>query len=806
MRAWVSLTSAVLCWLLCAGVALAQRSDDDESELLLREARTAVAEKKYDLAARTLDRALAANPRRIDAYVLRAGVHSVKRQHAQAVALLQRAEVLAPDSLDVQGALGTQLILAGRAVEGAPILERVIARDPSRYQAHASLAGHYAQIGRHDKAIPAYRAYLETRPAALSREDNVHRAALGRSQLAFGDAVAARATFEAVSAADGKNLEAQFGRAWAVAAIDCREAIPMLEKLAALSEKYPELHLVRGQCARATGRTQRAIAFADQYLATKASGSGAAHALKGEAMADSGDLAGARREFEAALANDPKNLRLVIRQARVERLTGAPEAALKRLRATDAAEAASDFDFQLELAETQLALGDVKTARETVQPLVVTRPEHPGARLVLGGALIADGAWDGAIEHLEKGLALDPTSPRAKQLLSQALTASGARSLREQQPDAALATLGRAEELGGGGPALWKNLGIAYLIGEKPAQALPYFDRAAKGGRDAVALVLAARALGQLGRWDDARQRGEAALAISNGADVLLEVAANDLESGDAERAVARLDRGLAGAPAAQKGRITEAYRTAARAAASRAMAQGNYTTAVRHLERLLKAAPADDAAERIAVRCELALAATGAGDRDAAERALSAIEGKGVRCPFPPPADELAVPILSAIASGSGDATRAERALKRLGSLGRRGAGGATERLIADATRFVAIRAATDAYAKGRVDKARRFLDVARRQKGTANAPELTLDLAVLDLEAGRIDDAIRAFERVAGEVPEALIHLSIAYDKKGDRAASLEALERAERANVRFPPLKDWLAAKRRIYGGDK
>ena len=166
-------------------------------------------------------------------------------------------------------------------------------------------------------------------------------------------------------------------------------------------------------------------------------------------------------------------------------------------------------------------------------------------------------------------------------------------------------------------------------------------------------------------------------------------------------------------------------------------------------------------------------------------------------------PADELAVPVLSAIAAATGDAARAERSLAKLAALSRRAGGDAADRMIADATRFVAIRAAADAYARGRGDKARRFLELAKKQRGGHGNAELSHDLAVLDLDAGRVDQAIAQLERLTGDVPEAWVNLALAYERKGQRARALETLERAERAGVRFAPLKDWIAAKQRILG---
>ena len=51
---------------------------------------------------------------------------------------------------------------------------------------------------------------------------------------------------------------------------------------------------------------------------------------------------------------------------------------------------------------------------------------------------------------------------------------------------------------------------------------------------------------------------------------------------------------------------------------------------------------------------------------------------------------------------------------------------------------------------------------------------------------------------------MPEALVNLGIAYERKGDPLKALDAWRRARKAGVRFAPLADWIESKERIYGG--
>ena len=70
---------ARLCVAMCLVLAvaepvLAQRDQDEESQLLVEEAKRALAKKDYTRAGGLLDKALTASPRRIDLYIDRKSV------------------------------------------------------------------------------------------------------------------------------------------------------------------------------------------------------------------------------------------------------------------------------------------------------------------------------------------------------------------------------------------------------------------------------------------------------------------------------------------------------------------------------------------------------------------------------------------------------------------------------------------------------------------------------------------------------------------------------------------------------------
>ena len=74
----------------------------------------------------------------------------------------------------------------------------------------------------------------------------------------------------------------------------------------------------------------------------------------------------------------------------------------------------------------------------------------------------------------------------------------------------------------------------------------------------------------------------------------------------------------------------------------------------------------------------------------------------------------------------------------------------------------------------------------------------------ALRNLADGNVDAAINVLERVSTKLPEALVNLGIAYERKGDPLKALDAWRRARKAGARFAPLNDWIESKERIYGG--
>jgi tetratricopeptide (TPR) repeat protein len=114
-----------------------------------------------------------------------------------------------------------------------------------------------------------------------------------------------------------------------------------------------------------------------------------------------------------------------------------------------------------------------------------------------------------------------------------------------------------------------------------------------------------------------------------------------------------------------------------------------------------------------------------------------------------------------------------------------------------------VALEAAREAFNLGQLAQARRYLTAARGANARVGNDEVAHNLAALDLAEGKTDAAIAQLEKLAAKLPEALVNLGLAYEKKADHLKALDAWRRAKKAGSRHPGLVEWIESKERVYG---
>ena len=787
---------ALAALLAAQAPAWAQRpGEDEETEVLVDNARGAIAGKEYARAAQLLDQALAVNPRRIDLYVLRASVHGVQGEHDKAIALLQRAQILSPENDSVLSALGTELVQVGRGSEGVPLLEKIVARQPRRYEAQAVLGHYYLAHRQWDKAVVSLDAYFKFRPEGVGGDERL-KLDWADAHLRTGDAKTARHLFEEVLAKRKTSEAARLGVAWSAAATDCRDAMPILDAMGDLEAKYAEVSLVRGRCALLLGRLDDALAATERYRKARPN-AGDGWALAGDVQSEKRNPPAAESAYGKALEIDNSNRLYAFKLARTERLLGKPDKAAKLLE--PGAPQGYEDDWTIEYGEALLALGKPQPLLDHIGAWSDAHPDKATAQYLRGSAMLGLGDVSGAVPHLEKATAKG--EPRAAKPLIDSLNALAAASLANKPPDLARAkTLLAQADAVGDDVMTWRNLGAVMLANNEVDGAAGILKKAVdKNPNDPIALHLYGRALATGKKYDDARTMFTRAIK-AYGKDTRVAIcgadfAQSELAAGRGEQAVDALEAAFAAAPDADsRTRLGKQIVIAARSTATDAMRTGRFAVAVKVLKDAQKIVP-----DSVEVGCDLALAATGAGLRDAALDQLHKLEAQKSNCPFVAPADELAVPILIAWNEGS-TSRKTTAALQRLDRI-RAKARGAAEPLARIAAREIALRGAQEAYLNGNLRQASSFLQSAKAYDRVS--PEIAHDLAVIDLASGNVDGAIAELERVRDEVPEAFVNLGIAYDRKHVPEKAIEYWKRAVSLGVRYAPLKDWLDTKLRFWG---
>jgi tetratricopeptide (TPR) repeat protein len=133
----------------------------------------------YQLALEVANKALAIDPEYAPAYAQLGRIASVyDNDLAAAARYLERALDLEPANLDILGNAASLAQDLGRLDEAIALNEYVVARDPVNDGGHFGLGVLYAQAGRPDEAIAAYRTALSLNPERMVTQSYIGLALL----------------------------------------------------------------------------------------------------------------------------------------------------------------------------------------------------------------------------------------------------------------------------------------------------------------------------------------------------------------------------------------------------------------------------------------------------------------------------------------------------------------------------------------------------------------------------------------------------------------------------------------------------
>jgi putative PEP-CTERM system TPR-repeat lipoprotein len=318
--------------------------------------------------------------------------------------------------LQLAGALAYQ---SGSMREAEQLLGKALQAAPGLPYARGLLAQTYLQGGQADKALSTITPLLQAeKPSAeiLSLAAAVY--------LRNGDSKKAEELFDRAIAANPKDMKARTALALTHLYKDNESgAIGELESIAdSDTGTTADLALVNANLRRSN--VAGALKAIDR-LEKKQPDKPLAPSLRGRVLLATGDMQGARRNFDRALAADANFFPAVQGLALLDLRENNPSAAEQRFEKAAGRQPASVQPL-LALAELRVRTGK---AKETIVPLLTkaakVRPNDATARLMLVDYLLQVQDYKPALDAAQDALAALPSDPRIQDALARSQLAVG---------------------------------------------------------------------------------------------------------------------------------------------------------------------------------------------------------------------------------------------------------------------------------------------------------------------------------------------------------------------------------------------
>ncbi len=762
-------------------------------------------------------RAIAQNDKLTDAYWHLAAIYYRNRQYAQAVALLRRS----PDqaNLDVREQLGLNLFKTATPppVEAVQLLESVVAQRPEAFAAEERIGEYYLRSAP-AKSVVALEAYLRSRPSAAASLDGQVRMLLATAQLYARDWDAAEQGFirlrQERPGESGPTL--MLGTVY-VGKKDCARAVPLLEAVRGQAETQPTIRYNLAGCYLKMHRMGEAEKEAKAYAKARPK-EGRAHQLLGDVLVEQRDFAGAATAYNAGVQAAPDDDGLRVRLARAQLAGKNYGAAISTLREV-LARSPNNLDAQAVLLEASVA---TNAPWERIEPTVrslTAATRSATAQSAVGHADYVHGHDAEAEVAYHNVLRIEPTNKSATTRLVLVLNhravtlLTGAADVDPQ----AEADLNEAQRLLPDDFVTLHNAGVLQLVRKHYAEAEVVFTQLARRapndatmhrllGRALAAQLKSAPAIVEYERAQQLAQKvGGAELAGIDAELGPLYVDGDKLDS-----AVTVLDQGLKeaeGAGPADAALIPVLQRNVALAHLRRGLAR--LRDAKRGEEAYTDLARALEAPKSTLVGKELAAADCGEGFAALATNRIGQAQEGFSRalalggCALRPPYDRLGLGFFAAYAAYRDAQSPAKRegSIRTFTQLSSKTAGVTLDwlrQLLRSAYELTAF----DVYQRN--DGKRAELLLRNASKVPAKGERRTLDhnMAVIDLQAGRLAVAERVLEGLNGRPAEALVNLGILRDRQGDAKRALDLYRKALEKGAHAPKLKEWIDIKERLF----
>ncbi|WP_296951471.1 XrtA/PEP-CTERM system TPR-repeat protein PrsT [uncultured Massilia sp.] len=417
------------------------------------------------------------------------------RDFGKASAYLEKAAELAPKAAAVRTSLGLSRLAQGDQARGLSELELATSLDPKSAQATMALVQTEMNLKHYDKALAAVQSLEKAQP------DNPQVQNLkGAVYMIKGDAAAARAAFEKAVA-----LQPNF--------------FPAVTNLARLDmqDKKPDAAKQRFE----------------KLLEKDKNNYGAMAAL--------GDLAMVQQHtdeatswYEKASAANPDAvvpaLKLGVHYLRIDQ----PQKALTLARKFQTANPTNADLLEL-LGQAQVATKDTAGALETYSKLANVLPKSAQPQLRLAGVRMLQQNNAAAAEDLRRAVELQPDFIPAR--LAQIELA-----VRSNRPDEALDTARQIQKLDAKAPVGYAVEGDLLMMQNKPAQALPAYEKALAISKSPELMLKTLQAMKVAGKEKEAQVRaGQWLKEKPDNVAIAMFVAEGSLARKDYKAAIAQL-------------------------------------------------------------------------------------------------------------------------------------------------------------------------------------------------------------------------------------------------------------------------
>ncbi|MGX4641084.1 XrtA/PEP-CTERM system TPR-repeat protein PrsT [Massilia sp. SYSU DXS3249] len=381
-----------------------------------------------------------------------------KGDHKAAMIQLKNAVAKSPEDGEARMQLATLYLETGDALSADKELRKAASLGIPAERTLPLLAQAMQAQGKFKELLNEIKPEIAAKSAPLT-------AIRGDALLATNDQEGAKAAYEAALALQPANGAALTGLArLALVKQDLPTAERYASEAVAKDANNPEVWMFRGGMLRGMNKPDEALAAFDKVLALRPQDRNA-NLEKAYIRINQAKFPEAQAEIAAAQKNAPNSLLVTYAQALLDYTQGKNAA-----------------------------------ARESLQRVLKSAPEHMPSILLAGAVELNLEAPQQAQMHLRKYLETDPNNLHARKLMAQA-------QLKTAQPGEAVNTLTPMLDKSTD-PQLLALAGESHMQAREFGKATTYFEQAAKLAPEA-AVVRTSLGLARLGQGDTARAIGE---------------------------------------------------------------------------------------------------------------------------------------------------------------------------------------------------------------------------------------------------------------------------------------------------------